>query len=122
MKKVTAWMMIVFLLLLAACGGEAKTAEEVIKQSIQASEELESYSEEMKIDTEMMGMEMTIEATVDITHNPDGLYLEMMMGMAGITMDLETYMVGDEVFMKMFGEWVVVEDEELMGLDSGVIF
>ncbi|MCM3741617.1 DUF4367 domain-containing protein [Oceanobacillus luteolus] len=118
MKKSIALLMMAVLLLLAACGGEAKTAGEVMEESIKATEELESYSADMKVDTEVMGMDMNIEAVSDITHNPDTLYMDMSMGMTGFTMDVEVYVVGEEAYMKMFGEWVMMDAEEIVGLEG----
>lgn len=118
MRKSIGLLMIALSILLAACGAqEAKTVSEVLEQAVAASQELESYTADIKMDTEMMGMEVSIEGTSDITHNPDTLYLEMKMGMMGMTMDVETYVVEDEVYMGMFGEWFIVDEEE-MGLES----
>ncbi|MCF3944225.1 DUF4367 domain-containing protein [Oceanobacillus alkalisoli] len=119
MKKTIVLLLLASLLLLAACGEDKEqlNVSEVLEQAIQANADLESYSTDMKIDTEVMEMEMTIEGSADITHNPDTLYLDMAMGMAGISMDIETYVVGEEVYMSMFGEWLIMDDEE-MGLDN----
>lgn len=119
MRKTIVLLLLAGLLLLAACGEDKEqlNVSEVLEQAIQTNADLESYSTDMKIDTEVMEMEMTIEGSADITHNPDTLYLDMAMGMAGISMDIETYVVGEEVYMSMFGEWLIMDDEE-MGLDN----
>ena len=119
MRKTVVLLMIAGLLLLAACGEDKEplTEGEVLEQAVQANADLESYTTDMKIDTEMMDMEVSIEGTADVTHNPDTLYLDMTMGMAGISMDVETYIVGEEVYMSMFGEWFIMDEEE-MGLEN----
>lgn len=119
MKKINVLFITVAIMLLAACGAgeKALTKTEVLSQAIEAVEKVESYSAEMKIDTDAMGMAITIEGTSDITHNPDALYMEMTMGMPGMSMETETYAVGEEVFMGMFGEWFIMSEEDL-GLES----
>ncbi|WP_156856152.1 DUF4367 domain-containing protein [Oceanobacillus sp. AG] len=119
MRKTIALLIIASFLLLAACGEDKEplTEGQVLEQAIQANADLESYTTEMKIDTEIMDMNVSIEGTADVTHDPDTLYLDMTMGMTGISMDVETYIVGEEVYMNMFGEWFITDEEE-MGLES----
>src|SRR5699024_556791 len=119
MKKLVGFILLTALMILVACGqsNDDLSMNEVLDQSIQATGGLNSYAADMKIDTEMMGMEVSIEATGNITHNPDALYLDMAMGMPGFTMDVETYAVDEEVYMSMFGEWLIMEEEDL-GLES----
>lgn len=119
MKKINVLLITVAIMLLAACGTGEKilTKKEVLSQAIEAVEKVESYAADMKIDTDIMGMPVTIEGKSDITHNPDAFHMEMKMGMSGMPVETETYIVGEEVFMKMFGEWLSMEEEEL-GLES----
>lgn len=119
MRKINVLLITVTIMLLAACGAgeKALTKTEVLSQAIEAVEKVESYSADMKIDTDAMGMAITIEGTGDITHHPDAFYMEMTMGMPGMSMETETYAVGEEVFMGMFGEWFIMSEEDL-GLES----
>src|SRR5699024_7289136 len=119
MKKLVGFVLFTSLMMLAACGesNDGLSMNEVLDQSIKATGGLNSYTADMKIDTEMMGMEVSIEAAGNITHDPDALYLDMAMGMTGFTMDLEVYAVDEEIYMSMFGEWLIMEEEDL-GLES----
>lgn len=116
MRKISLVLMLTALLVLAACG-ESKTVSGVIEETIEKSKELESYTVEMKVDTAMMGMDMTIDGKGDVTHNPDTMYMEMKMGMTGLSVDIEMYAVENEYYMGMFGEWFIMDEEEL-GIES----
>ena len=119
MKKSIVLLIALSIMLLAACGAgdKALTKKEVLSQTIEKAGELESYSADMKIETDAMGMEVTIDGKSDITHNPDTLYMEMTMGMPGMAMDTEAYFADGEVFMGALGEWFIMSEEDL-GLDS----
>ncbi|GAA0314879.1 hypothetical protein GCM10008967_01730 [Bacillus carboniphilus] len=103
---------------LAACGTGGKLDKsQVLSKSIEASKSIESYSVEMNMDVDMMDMKQKISATGDLTHNPDTMHLNMSMGMEGMTLDMETYVNGEEAYMSMFGEWIKMNPEE-MGLSD----
>lgn len=112
MKKLWTVFAVALIMLLAACGGQP-TAGDVLKDAIEANEKLDSYSSDMKIETEAMGMKVTIEASGDVTHNPDTMYLDMSMGMMGFSIDFEAYVVDEEMYMGMFESWFIVEDDEM---------
>nr|WP_106779473.1 DUF4367 domain-containing protein [Lysinibacillus timonensis] len=115
MKKIGLYL-IGFLLtmMLTACGtGESLDKNDVLGKMIESSSSLESYSIEMDIDIDMEEMKQSITASGDITHNPDAMNLNMSMEMPGMTMDTEMYVLEDEAYMSMFGEWMKMSSEEL---------
>lgn len=118
MKKYAFLVVALVVLALSACGKEEKMDKAtVLNKSSEAVESLNSYSVEMDMDVETMEMESNIKASGDITHSPDSMHLLMEMGMAGMSMDFETYMQEDQAYMSMFGEWIEMDPAE-MGLNS----
>ncbi|QOY38058.1 DUF6612 family protein [Anaerobacillus isosaccharinicus] len=113
---------------LAACNDQVATnltdAEDVLKQSLEVMEKLDSYSMTMESeqtmtinDSETMNMVMKINA--DMTLNPlafhQKLSMESDMDMMG-KIETEMYLVGDQVFMfdPMMKEWMELP-MDLMG-------
>jgi hypothetical protein len=111
---------LVFLFLLSACSDEvAKNltdAEDVLKQSLEAMEKLDSYSMTMESDqtmtindSETINMIMKIES--DMTLDPMAFYqklsLESDMEFMG-AYETEMYLVGDQMYMfePMMNEWM----------------
>ncbi|GAE25184.1 hypothetical protein JCM9140_1163 [Halalkalibacter wakoensis JCM 9140] len=117
LKKSLFLILFSALVTLAACGTEPLDQSEVLKRSVEAVKELDSYSVEMDMALSMMGMDTNMIVTGDVTHNPDAMYLNMKMGMTGMSMDFEAYAIDDIVYMSMFGEWIKVDASE-MGLDD----
>ncbi|WP_246200007.1 DUF6612 family protein [Salirhabdus euzebyi] len=119
MKKYAVLVLLLFTVILSACGGGAEKldAKEVLTQSAEAVDTLDSYSINMVMNMDMMDMENTMDISGDITHSPDTMYLMMSMGMLGMSMDFETYVNQDEAYMSMFGEWFIMDKEEL-GIES----
>lgn len=115
MKKFKLLLMgILTLVVLAACGSkETMGTSDVLAKAIEESKKVESYSMDMKMDMEVMGMEQTIEAKGDVTQNPDAMHLTMSMGVLGMDMDVEMYATEDEAYMNMFEQWIKVDPEEL---------
>ncbi|MCT8140461.1 hypothetical protein H1D32_23980 [Anaerobacillus sp. CMMVII] len=111
---------LIFLLMLAACNEEVATnltdAEEILKQSLEAMEGLNSYS--MKMETEqtmtindMETINLTMGIDADMTLEPMAFYqklsMESDMEMMG-KYETEMYLVGDQIFMfePMMNEWM----------------
>lgn len=131
MRKHLSMIFTGFLLIaLTACGTEL-SVEEVLERATAASEELDSYTADMNISTEFMGLDVSVNAIGDVTLDPDTMYMEMSIGAAGITMDVDVYMADEEVYMSIFDQWIVMDedefdsdsfnvDEQLDGLDEFV--
>ncbi|MDQ0252979.1 hypothetical protein J2S74_000351 [Evansella vedderi] len=114
MKRYISFFIAFFIITLSACGTEETLDKgEVLNRAVGAAETVESYSVDMNMNIEMMGMENQLVVTGDITHNPDTMYLLMNMGMPGMSMDFEVYAHEEEAYMSMFGEWFVMDTEEL---------
>ncbi len=124
---------IALITILAACGTVTEekelTVNGILQNSIEAIEEVESYSTKAEMTMEMMGMTTNISIEGDITHNPDAMHVSMKMGMPGMTMDSEIYGADNEVYMNMFGEWfnmspdeVGLEDFEQMTVEEMEVF
>ncbi|KHF39937.1 DUF4367 domain-containing protein [Halalkalibacter okhensis] len=116
MKKL-AIILVLSLFAMTACGTETLSQADVLGKSIEAVENLESYSVEMDMVINMMEMETSMTLTGDVTHNPDAMYLEMNMGIPGMSMDIEAYALEETVYMSVFGEWLKVDASE-MGLED----
>ncbi|MHA6251850.1 DUF6612 family protein [Oceanobacillus sp. CAU 1775] len=114
MRKTVYLLIGLVLIFLAACGAnEDLSKEEVLSQTIEKVETIESYSADIKMDTSMLGMDMSIEGVSDITHNPDTMYIKMTMNMPGMAMETETYYADGVGYMSMFDEWFEMSEEEL---------
>lgn len=113
MKRLLFLFVFASLMVLAACGSKPQTAEELLDSAIEANEELDSYSFEMMMEAESMGTTMKIEATGDVTYEPNVMHMKMSMGLIGITLDVETYITDDDMYMQMFGEWIRIEEDEV---------
>lgn len=117
MRKVIGFIFLFLAVsILAACGGGGKNAEDVLSEAVEASKKLESYSTEMKMTIEGMGIEMTMEGKGDFTRNPETVYLELELGMTGMSMNMETYVVDGDIYLGAIGEWVMLSEEE-SGID-----
>ncbi|MET3698489.1 uncharacterized protein DUF1396 [Bacillus oleivorans] len=115
MKKFSLLLLgFLFIMALAACGADKSLDKsEVLSKSVEATKSLESYSVEMNMDIDMMDMKSNLTATGDITHNPDAMYLNLNMGMPGMSMDMEMYLQDEEAYMSMFGEWMKMDAAEM---------
>lgn len=118
MKKIVVLLIIFSFFNLSACGTkETLDQKTVLTNATEAVETLDSYTVDMTINADTMGMETTMEGSGDITHNPDTMHLNMSMGMPGMSLDFEVYVHEEEAYMSMFGEWIIMDTEE-MGLES----
>ncbi|MDT8861030.1 hypothetical protein N0O92_12375 [Alkalihalobacillus sp. MEB130] len=118
MKRIAAIIFLLALVALTGCGTtESFSQNDVLSRSIEAIEDLESYSIDMDMAVNMMEMETNMTFKGDVTHNPDAMHLTMSMGMSGMAMDFEVYSLDDMVYMSMLGEWIKVDAAE-MGLDD----
>ncbi|WP_227936447.1 DUF4367 domain-containing protein [Alkalihalobacillus deserti] len=114
MKQFTILVIFLFSFVLSGCGTQGNLDKtDVLSRASAAVESLNSYSIEMNMDFNLMEIDNTLVATGDITHNPDTMYLDMKMGMPGMTMDFETYVHEDEAYMSMFGDWIKMSPEEM---------
>jgi hypothetical protein len=118
MKRYFTLFLIVLMFGLTACQQEENLdKEEVLAKAVEAINSLNGYSIDMNMNVDTMGMENTITANGNVTHDPDTMHLNMSMGMAGMSMDFETYANEETAYMSMFGEWFKMSEEEA-DLDS----
>ncbi|MCL7748680.1 DUF4367 domain-containing protein [Halalkalibacter alkaliphilus] len=117
MRSLAILLTVLSFFALTACGTETFSQTDVLGKSIEAVEDLESYSVEMDMAISMMEMETNMTLSGDVTHNPDAMYLVMNMGMPGMSMEIEAYALEETVYMSMFGQWMKVEASE-MGLED----
>lgn len=113
MRKTFTFIMLAAMLFLVACGMlDKKTAGDVIVESIEATQELMSYTMDMEIETKVDDVKILMELSGDVTHEPEAVHMNMSMGIPGMSMDFEIYMVDETMYMNVFGQWVKAEDEE----------
>ncbi|WP_165763868.1 DUF4367 domain-containing protein [Halalkalibacter urbisdiaboli] len=117
MRRYVILLMVLTILVLSSCGTEQLNQSTVLSKSIEAVNELDSYSVDMDMDVNMMEMDMNMKMTGDVTHEPDAMHMFMNMGMPGMSMDFEAYLLEDEVYVSMFGEWLKMDANE-MGLED----
>ncbi|NCU16299.1 DUF6612 family protein [Pallidibacillus pasinlerensis] len=111
MKKFSLFFIGIFAIIALAACGKSLDKSEVLSKSIEESKKIESYSMDMTMGMEIMGMKQSIEITGDITNNPNTMYVKTDMGMLG--MDFEVYANEDEAYMSMDGQWVKQNLEDL---------
>jgi len=97
---------------MAGCG-QKLTQADVLKKASEAIDTVDSYSIESTVKMTMTDMEMTMDLSGDITKDPQAMYMKMGIAMAGMSMDMETYVLENEAYMSMFGQWVKATPEEL---------
>lgn len=121
-KKVISLLVVLSLLLLAACGTatgkkEELTVADILQKSVEAIGNVESYSTKVDMVMDMMDTKTDLSIEGNVTHNPDAMHLNMNMGLPGMSMDTEIYGVDTEFYMSMFGEWIKMSAEE-MGMED----
>ncbi len=129
MRKKTAWLLVIVMLLSAAlfggCSKEKVTAESLVKEANENMEKVKSFTGDMDMEMSMdlssegisMNMDIGMEGTFEGTTEPEIFHMQgtMDMSLLGLSMDMDVYtqVDGDKAisYINIMNEWMKSETE-----------
>ncbi|WP_163538212.1 DUF6612 family protein [Gracilibacillus sp. YIM 98692] len=110
MERLRFLLVFSFMFILSACSmnnsSDSLDKSEVWEQSLEAMESLESYTMNSNYMTTVDELEISINAEGDVTHEPDAVHGTVQVGMPGLNLDVESYILDDKHYTYLLGRWL----------------